>query len=339
MQMTDASPTSHNTPNLILPLKLFVFDGKSLEENASASLSDLAAAFKTKSRIWVDHSGPMTPDDVEALAAALNLAPHDIVEALEPDQRAGVAILENATRVIATMAEGATAFEPDQVAMFFNAQYLFTLQRTHEDCMDTVRARLRNPKSRMRANGPDYLVHAILESVIDAFYKPVDRLADTLDTLEEAIAADPKPVHMKNLHAAKRELLSLKRALWPMREVLLALSLDDAAYVKPATRRAFRGTQAYTIQLIEIVENDRELAANILDLYQSALSNRMNEVMKVLAIISTIFIPLSFLAGIWGMNFEHMPELNEVWGYPAALSFMALVAIGLMVWFKIRKWW
>ncbi|MGL4405143.1 MAG: magnesium/cobalt transporter CorA, partial [Notoacmeibacter sp.] len=253
-------------------------------------------------------------------------------------QRAGVAHVDSATRVIATMAEGDKAFETDQLAMFFNNRFLLTLQRTHDDCMDVVRARFRNPKSRIRANGPDHLVHSILEATIDAYYKPLDRLAETLDHLEDLISHDSKPEQMRSLHKAKRELLALKRALWPMREVLLALSVDDATYVKPATRRAFRGTQSYAIQLIEIVESDRELAANILDLYQSSLANRMNEIMKVLATISTIFIPLSFLAGVWGMNFTHMPELNEVWGYPAALCFMSLVALGLVAWFKHRKW-
>jgi magnesium transporter len=278
-------------------------------------------------------------DDVSAVADAFGLGFHDIAEAIEPEQRAGVASVENAARIIATMAEGETEFEADQLALFFNARLLLTLQRTQGDCMSAVRQRLANPKSRLRQSGPDALVHAILEAVVDAYYKPADRLGDTLDTLEEAIATDPKPVHMKGLHAAKRELLALKRALWPMREVLLALSLDDAAFVKPATRRAFRATQSWCVQLIEIVENDRELAANILDLYQSALANHMNEVMKVLAIISTIFIPLSFLAGIWGMNFEHMPELDEAWGYPAALGAMALVALSMLAWFKARKWW
>ena len=321
-----------------LQVRLFVYDAASLEENATASLADISAAMAGKKRLWIEHAGSLTEAETEELAAALGLNPLDIVEAMEPEQRAGVAHVDGATRVIATMAEGEKDFETDQLAMFFNTRFLLTLQRTINDCMDPVRARFRNPKSRIRANGPDHLVHTILEATIDAYYTPLDRLAEILDTLEDLISNNPKPEHMRNLHKAKRELLGLKRALWPMREVLLALSVDDATYVKPATRRAFRGTQSYAIQLIEIVENDRELAANILDLYQSSLANRMNEIMKVLAIISTIFIPLSFLAGIWGMNFEHMPELDEVWGYPAALTFMAAVAFGLIAWFKFRKW-
>jgi magnesium transporter len=322
-----------------LAFRLFVYDASGIDEKPNATLADVSTALAGRKRVWIDHAGTLTPEQIDLLAPALSLDFHDIFEASEPEQRAGVAAIEGATRVIVTMAEGTDAFEPDQIAMFFNARMLLTLQSTHDDCLSQVRARLRNPISRLRANGPDFLVHSILEAVVDAYFKPVDRLNDALDNLEEAIAADPKPQHMKALHATKRELLSLKRALWPMREVLLSLSLDDAAHVKPVTRRAFRSTQAYVIQLIEIVENDRELAANILDLYQSALANRMNEVMKVLAIISTIFIPLSFLAGIWGMNFEYMPELAKTWGYPAALGLMAAVALSLLTWFKIRKWW
>ena len=321
-----------------LHFRLFIYDAASLEENAVANIVDVTAAMAGKKRLWIEHAGALTEAETEALAAALGLNPFDIVEAMEPEQRAGVAHIDGATRVIATMAEGDTEFETDQLAMFFNNRFLLTLQRTSDDCMDTVRARFRNPKSRIRANGPDHLVHTILEATIDAYYKPLDRLAETLDSLEDQIAHNSKPEQMRSLHKAKRELLGLKRALWPMREVLLALSVDDATYVKPATRRAFRGTQSYAIQLIEIVENDRELAANILDLYQSSLANRMNEIMKVLATISTIFIPLSFLAGVWGMNFEHMPELDEVWGYPAALAFMTTVALGLIAWFRHRNW-
>jgi magnesium transporter len=328
-QVADAAPS----------LRLFVYDQAGLTETPNATMADVATAVAGRKRIWVDHAGPVDEAEAQALAEACGLSLFDILEAVEPEQRAGVAHLEGATRVIATMAEGTTEFQSEQLSMFFNARMLLTLQRTHGDCMEPVRNRLRNAQSRVRANGTDYLVHAMLETIIDAYYKPLDRLADTLDSLEDAIAARPMPTHMTALYGAKRELLGLKRAIWPMREVLLALSLDDAAHVKPATRRAFRSTQSYAIQLIEIVENDRELAANILDLYQSALANRMNEVMKVLAIISTIFIPLSFIAAVWGMNFEHMPELREPWGYPAALSFMALVAAALLIWFKLRKWW
>ncbi len=321
-----------------LHFRLFIYDASSLVENANATLADVSLALAGKKRLWIEHAGQLTEKDTEAVAAVLDLNALDIIEAMEPEQRAGVAHVDGATRVIATMAEGDTVFETDQLAIFFNNRFLLTLQRTIDDCIEPVRSRFRNPKSRIRANGPDHLVHAILEATIDAYYKPLDRLAETLDKLEDLISLDAKPIHMRSLHATKRELLGLKRALWPMREVLLALSVDDATYVKPATRRAFRGTQSYAIQLIEIVESDRELAANILDLYQSSLSNRMNEIMKVLATISTIFIPLSFLAGIWGMNFEHMPELDEVWAYPAALAFMACVALGLIAWFKLRKW-
>lgn len=330
--MTDVPPNRAH-------MRLFVYEAAGVVETASATHADVAAAVAGRKRVWVDHSGPVDEAEALALSEACGLNHFDILDAFEPDQRAGVSQVDNATRVIATMAEGTEEFEADQISMFFNARLLLTLQRTHGDCMELVRGRLRNGQSRIRSNGPDYLVHAILESIIDAYYRPLDRLADTLDGLEDAIAAHPKPAQMTKLYEAKRELLSLKRALWPMREVLLTLSLDDASHVKPATRRALRATQAYCIQLIEIVENDRELAANILDLYQSALANRMNEVMKVLAIISTIFIPLSFIAAVWGMNFEHMPELRETWGYPAALGFMAFVAASLLAWFKIRKWW
>jgi magnesium transporter len=323
-------------------LRLFAYDSAGLAETPLATLDHLAKAMaahaKDKSRLWVDVAGRLPEDWVTAIAGLLDINPFDITDATEPGHRAGVEALDNATRVIASMAEGADAYEPDPLVIFFTNRLTVTLQHSVGDCMELVRTRLRNPKSRVRSSGPDYLVHAILESVIDAYFAPLDRLAGQLDLLEDEIAANPNPTHMRDLHRSKRELLSLKRAIWPMREVLLALSTDDVAHVKPATRRLFRATQSYAIQLIEIVENDREWAANILDLYQSALSNRMNEVMKVLAVISTIFIPLSFLAGVWGMNFTHMPELDEVWGYPAALTFMATVAFGLIAWFKLRKW-
>jgi magnesium transporter len=323
-------------------VRLFAYDAAGLTETPLATLDHLASALaahaKDKSRLWVDIAGPLPEEWVQAIAGLLNVNPFDVTDATEPGHRAGVEVLDNATRVIASMAEGAEAYEPDPLVIFFNSRLTVTLQHSVGDCMELVRGRLRNPKSRVRGAGPDYLVHAILESVIDAYFAPLDRVAGQLDLLEDEIAANPNPTHMRDLHRSKRELLSLKRAIWPMREVLLALSTDDVAHVKPATRRLFRATQSYAIQLIEIVENDREWAANILDLYQSALSNRMNEVMKVLAVISTIFIPLSFLAGVWGMNFKHMPELDEVWGYPAALTFMATVAFGLIAWFKLRKW-
>ena len=212
------------------------------------------------------------------------------------------------------------------------------------DCLDPVRRRLQSPVGMIRKRGSAYLVYAILDTIVDAYFPMLEKIGDALEDIESAIMNDPQPSDVTQLHALKRELLVVKRALWPSREMLSSMTREDVEIVPEAVNLFLRDTYDHVVQLIDIVETYREVATGLIDLYLSSVSTKMNEVMKVLTIISTIFIPLGFLAGVWGMNFDpsaspwNMPELGFYYGYPAALGIMTVVVVALLIVFRRKKW-
>ena len=242
------------------------------------------------------------------------------------------------------MMDGKHVSSKEQLAIFFHKSHVLTIQQTPDDCLDPVRKRLAHPEGRMRRGGPAYLAYALIDTVIDHYFPLLEHIGEQLEELEDLITSDPKPQHVARLHDLKRELLVVKRALWPTREMLATLSRQDFDLVPASVEAYLRDTYDHTVQLIDIVETYRELSSGLLDLYLSSISTRMNEVMKVLTIVSTIFIPLTFLAGIWGMNFNpesspwNMPELSAYYGYPLALAAMVLVGILLAAYFRWKTW-
>ncbi len=326
------------------PLDLFAFDGAGLDETPDATLEDVKAALDTGRTVWLDVGGVGNADYVGRIGALFGLDPLALEDVMNLHQRPKVEDFDKYTYVVVHMLAGESLVTKEQFSVFLGKNFVLTFQETPVDCLDAVRDRLRRAKGHIREAGADYLAYAIIDAVVDAYFPMIEKLGDRLEALEDLIVADPRPHHINELHGVKRELLAAKRSLWPSREVMAALRDEDNEFVSKNTRHYLRDTHDHVMQLIDIVETYRELATGLLDLYLSSLSNRMNEVMKVLTIIATIFIPLSFLAGVWGMNFApdaspwNMPELRSAYGYPAALGLMAAVAIGLMGWFKWKRW-
>mgnify|MGYP001300531704 CR=1 FL=1 len=226
----------------------------------------------------------------------------------------------------------------EQLSLIFGRDFVITVQERTDDCLDPVRERMRRGKPRIRAARGDYLAYAIMDAVVDAYFPVVERLGERLEEIEDVVTFNPEPEDIDALHELKRDLVTLKRSLWPTRDVMNELRNEGNDIIEQDTRRYLRDVHDHVLQLIDIIETCREIATGLHDLYLSSMSNRMNEVMKVLTVIATIFIPLSFLAGLWGMNFDHMPELDWAWGYPMALGLMAAVAFGLLAWFRWKKW-
>jgi magnesium transporter len=230
------------------------------------------------------------------------------------------------------------------VSLFFGERYVVTFQEREGDCFEPVRNRIRRARGRLRENRPDYLAYALLDAVIDAYFPIVEAYGDRLEALEDRVLEEPTSDVVSEIHAVKRELSNIRRAVWPLRDVVNLLLREQHPLLREDTRLYLRDAYDHTIQLVELVESHREIASGLLDVYLSSVSNRMNEVMKVLTIIATIFIPLSFVAGLYGMNFDrqasawNMPELSWDYGYPAALGVMLAIALG-MLWFFRRKRW
>jgi magnesium transporter len=229
--------------------------------------------------------------------------------------------------------------ESEQLSMFLGENFVLTFQeREGWDCLEPVRERIRKRVGLLRDSAVDYLMYALLDAVVDHYFPLLERYGERLEELEDKIVQHPDQSLIGEIHDVKRELLNLRRVIWPQREMINSLVRDPIPLITAETRIHLRDCYDHSIRIIDLVETYRELSSDLMDLYLSSLSQRMNEIMKVLAVISTIFMPLTFIAGIYGMNFDYMPEIKWKWGYFASLGVMAVVALALLVFFRRRGW-
>jgi magnesium transporter len=235
--------------------------------------------------------------------------------------------------------------ETEQVSLFLGPSCVLTFQeRLGGDLFEPVRQRLRHSHGAIRHSGADYLAYALLDASIDGFFPVLESLGERLASMEEAVLAAPTRATLEEIYILRRTFSALRRGIWPLREAVNAFERTDSALVTETTRVFLRDCYDHVLQVMDVLENYRELANGLMEMYLSSQSNHLNEVMKVLAVISTIFMPLSFIAGIYGMNFNtdkspwNMPELNWVWGYPFALALMAVIAMALLVYFWRKGW-
>jgi magnesium transporter len=242
------------------------------------------------------------------------------------------------------MVDGADARETEQISFFLLSGVLVSFQERPGDCWEPLRNRIRNRRGKIIECGPDHLLYALLDSVIDSYFPVMERISDEVDVVEDEIAASFRTEQLHSIHHLRGQLLAVRRALRPHREMFNELVRDPSEYFEVDTRVHLRDCYDHVTQLLESADTYRELTSDLRDYYMSTMSNRMNEVMKVLTIISTIFIPLSFVAGVYGMNFDpekspwNMPELAWYYGYPMAIAIMLSVALGMLVFFRRRQW-
>ena len=272
------------------------------------------------------------------------LALEDVVNV---HQRAKVEEFDEHEFIVVRMVNPGPQLDTEQFSIFLGPNYVITFQEKPGDCFDPVRNRIREGKGRIRGAGPDYLAYALIDSLIDSFFPVIERYGDELDRLEELIlaSADQREI-IGRIHSIKRELLTLRRCVWPQREALSVLLRDESRHVSKETRVYLRDCYDHVVQLIDLLETYRELTASLMEVYLSTISNHMNEIMKVLTVITTIFIPLTFIVGIYGMNFDYaggekpwnMPELHWRYGYPVCVGIMLTTALGMLVWFRKRRW-
>ena len=245
---------------------------------------------------------------------------------------------------VARMASLGERVDTEQISLFLGPDWVLTFQEAPGDCWEPVRERLRVGKGKIRTGGADYLFYALLDAIIDNFYPLLEEFGARLEQLEEAVIDDPHEGLVGVIHGARRDLLALRHALWPMREAVGQLYRDPSKYITEDSRLYLRDAYDHTIQVIDLLENFREMASGLLDVYLSSVSHRMNEVMKVLTIIATIFIPLTFIAGVYGMNFDtsaspwNMPELHWAYGYPVIMGVMLVIGLSLLVYFRWKRW-
>jgi magnesium transporter len=226
----------------------------------------------------------------------------------------------------------------EQVSLVFGKNFVISFQEKQGDIFETIRERIRNGKGRIRKMGTDYLAYALIDAVVDHYFIILEKDGEKIEELEDKVVSDPKPETLQKIHRLKREMIFLRRSVWPLRELVNSLERGESPLIHKATRIYLRDVYDHTIQVIDTLETYRDMLSGMHDTYLSSISNRMNEVMKVLTIIATIFIPLTFIAGIYGMNFEFMPELKWRWAYFSVWGVILIVAVFMLIFFRRKKW-
>jgi len=289
---------------------------------------------------WINVNGVHEIGHIETLGSCFNLHPLVLEDILNTDHRPKLEDYDDYLFLVLKMLfyDRESGIRTEQVSLVLGPGYVLSFQEQVGDVFDGVRERLRGGKGRIRKQGADYLAYALMDAVVDSYFSILETIGDELEEMEQELVIDPTPQTLNRIHHFKREMILLRKSVWPLREMIAALQRGESELIGETTAIYLRDIYDHTIQVVDTVETFRDIIAGMLDLYLSSISNRMNEVMKVLTIIATIFIPLTFLAGIYGMNFEYMPELKWRWGYFALWGVMLLVGAGLLVFFRRKKW-
>lgn len=311
------------------------------EEIRNATLEDCARLKDCPGITWINVDDIRDTGTVRSLAALFGLHPLTTEDIGNPAQRPKAENFEQylffALKML-TYDDATHSILNENVSVVLGDRWVVSFQEREGDVLDPVRDRIRSGKGRLRSEGADYLAYAIMDSVVDEYFVVLEKLGDHIEEIDEQILAVPDRTHMKELHRLKREILFLRKAVWPLREEISTIEKSGSRLVGDSIKPFLRDLYDHTIEIIDMVETNRDIVSGMHDTFLSAVSNRMNEIMKVLTIIGTIFIPLTFIAGVYGMNFEHMPELKWPRGYYGVMAFMAALALSMLAAFKKRKW-
>jgi len=322
-------------------ISILDYDADGVREIEGVGIPKIKDFLESPSVSWINVDGIHQADIVADLGAMLHLHPLVIEDILTPDQRPKMEVFNECIFIVLKMLDyDAKKHEVvgEQVSLILAPHVVLCFQERPGDVFDPVRKRIRNGKGRIRSLGCDYLAYALLDTLVDRYFQILEKVGENLEAMEEAVVDNPKQEVLQGIHHQRKEMIFMRKSIWPLREVIANLEREGSALVAESTRRFFRDIYDHTIQIIDTVETFRDMLSGLHDTYLSSLSNRMNETMKVLTIIATIFIPLTFVAGIYGMNFRFMPELGWKWGYPAVWLVLIVLAVGMILFFKKKKW-
>ncbi len=317
------------------------YDAEHLTDRIEQNVADLCPYRDRQTTVtWINLDGIHDSEAVVALGETFGMHALWIEDVLNPTSRPKVEVLEDRILVITRMVEWLPdgSLDQEQVSLVLGPGFVLTFQERPGDVWDTLRKRISGNVGRIRKMGADYLLHALLDATVDHYFVVLETLETRVDDLENRAITNPElslPVQFQEL---KSELQGLRGVVWPTREAVAALLRGETNILSPATMPFYRDLYDHVVQVMDILDASRDRLVWVVELHLALTSQRMNEIMKVLTLVSTVFIPLSFIAGVFGMNFDVMPELHEDWGYPAVLSLMATIGFGLLLWFRAQRW-
>jgi magnesium transporter len=332
-------------PTEPIRMRLVEYRADTLSETEFATTQELSEPSPGLNR-WLDVEGH-DAELIAELGRRLSIHPLALEDVINVGQRIKSEDFEDSIFVVVDhfFIDGDNgSLTKEQISIVIQSDLVLSVRESRSDVFGPVRKRLNAGKPRIRGGGPGYLAYALIDTVVDHLFPVIETIGDRIEEVESSLLENPTPEHVNSLHGLKRELLVLRKSVWPLRDMLNGLRQSDSELFSDETRLYLRDAADHATMAVDIVETLREMVSSLMDLYLSSVSNRMNEVMKVLTIIATIFIPLGFIAGLYGMNFDpsvspfNMPELGWYWGYPVAVAVMALVAVALLVFFRRRGW-
>jgi magnesium transporter len=298
--------------------------------------------FKRKPTVtWINVDGLHDVDVIEKLGSCYDIHPLVLEDIVNTDQRPKMEDFEKYIFFVLKMLyidEKTHEIHSEQVSLILGQNYVISFQEKIGDVFNAVRERIRKGKGRIRKMGSDYLAYSLVDAIIDNYFIILEGIGEKVESIEQDVVSNPNPEVLQQIYNLKRETIYLRKSVWPFREVINGLLREESKLIKKGTHIYLRDLYDHSIQVIDTIETFRDMISGMLDIYMSSVSNKMNEVMKVLTIFAAIFIPLTFIAGVYGMNFQYMPELSLPWAYPAIWIIIILVGVSLLVYFRHKKW-
>lgn len=324
-----------------MKISIIDYDEIQFKEEKADKIEQCFPFRDTPAITWINIDDIHQADIVGKIGEHFGLHPLVVEDIMTAGERAKMEDYESYIFIVLKMLsynEKEGEIDSEEVNLILGKSFVISFQEKEGDVFDPVRERIRNAKGRIRKMGADYLAYSLIDAIVDNYFVILEKLGTKMDIIDEELVSNPSQKTVQAIHELKRNLIFLRKSIWPLREVCISLDRGESGLIGDSTRIYFRDVYDHTIQVIDTTETFRDMASSMLDIYLSSISNRMNEVMKVLTIFASIFIPLTFIAGVYGMNFEYMPELSWRGGYFIALGIMGIVALTMVMYFKRKKW-
>jgi magnesium transporter len=317
------------------------YDEQHFEEKVVTDYEECRPFRDSPEVTWIDVIGLHDPQVIENIGSLFGLHPLIQEDILNTEQRPKAEIFDDYIYVVLKtlmVDKESDSLGVEQMSLIIGNNYVISFQERPCEVFDTVRERIRTGKGRLRKCGADYLAYRLIDAIVDNYFVVMEYMGDKTEAVEDKVLENPHEQTLHEVYVLKREIILVRKAVWPLREVIGSLQRGETKLIREDTQVYLRDVYDHTIQMLDTVETFRDIMSGLMDIYLSSISNRMNAIMKVLTIIATIFIPLTFIAGVFGMNFVWMPPKDENWGYPACLLVMAIVAGGMLVFFRRKRW-
>jgi len=315
------------------------YDKKKFDEKAIEKLKECIAYKNKKGVVWINVSGIHNTEVISEIGKCFDLHPLLLEDIVNTDQRPKMEDYGDYIFIVMKMLySNEKGINSEQISLVLGSNFVISFQETEGDVFGTIRERIRSGKGRTRELGSDFLTYSLIDAIVDNYFGILEKVGERVEYLEEDLVREPNPATLQSIHKMKREMIFLRKSVWPLREVISGMTRSESRLISKNTDIYLRDVYDHTIQVIDTIETFRDMLSGMIDLYLSSISNRMNEIMKILTIIGTIFIPLTFITGLYGMNFSFMPELEWELGYPLALLIMAIVSVIMLGYFRRKKW-